>query len=77
MMQERGEPGSPSPPRRLPLTALFAANAVSMAGNQITRLAVPWFVLTQGGSAADVGLVGFFTVVPVVLAAFFGGAVVD
>ncbi|MBA3416713.1 MAG: hypothetical protein H0U10_15950, partial [Chloroflexia bacterium] len=46
MMQERGEPGSPSPPRRLPLTALFAANAVSMAGNQITRLAVPWFVLT-------------------------------
>ena len=63
--------------RRLPLYTLFAANAVSMIGNQITGLAIPWFVLTSGGSAVEVGLVGVFTFVPIVLAAFFGGAVVD
>ncbi len=63
--------------RRRPLYTLFLANAVSMIGNQITNLAIPWFVLTSGGSAVDVGLVGVFTFVPIVLAAFFGGAVVD
>ena len=63
--------------RRLPLYTLFSANAVSMIGNQITGLAIPWFVLTSGGSAVEVGLVGVFTFVPIVLAAFFGGAVVD
>ncbi len=56
--------------RRLPLYTLFSANAVSMIGNQITGLAIPWFVLTSGGSAVEVGLVGVFTFVPIVLAAF-------
>lgn len=65
------------PRSRAPLFALFTANAVSMVGNQITSLAIPWFVLTTGGSAVDVGLVGFFTVLPTVIAAFFGGTVVD
>ena len=68
---------APVESRRLPLYTLFSANAVSMIGNQITNLAIPWFVLTGGGSAVEVGLVGIFTFVPIVLAAFFGGAVVD
>lgn len=64
-------------PQRLPLFALFAANAVSMVGNQITLLAVPWFVLTTGGTATDLGLVGFFTILPMIISAFLGGTVVD
>jgi MFS family permease len=62
---------------RLPILALFAANAISMTGNVLTLVAIPWFVLQTTGSAALTGLVAFFTTLPAVIAAFFGGAVVD
>ena len=62
---------------RTPVVALLAANAVSMIGNVLAALAIPWFVLETTGSAARTGLVGFATVLPTVLAAFFGGALVD
>jgi MFS family permease len=67
------------PPRRtrLPILALFTANAISMTGNVLTLVAVPWFVLETTGSAALTGLVAFFTTLPAVIASFFGGAVVD
>jgi MFS family permease len=67
---------SPKTDRR-PLVALLTANAISLAGNQITTLAIPWYVLATGGSAAEVGLVGFFTILPAVIAGFFGGGIVD
>ena len=63
--------------RRGPVSALLVANAVSLAGNQMTALAIPWFVLETTGSAARAGLVGFFTLLPTVLAALCGGAIVD
>lgn len=63
-------------PRR-PLYALLTANAISLAGNQITLLAIPWYVLASGGSASDVGLVGVFTFLPTIIATFFGGGLVD
>ncbi len=47
--------------KRLPLYTFLAANAVSMIGNNLTMVAVPWFVLETTGSAAKTGLVGFFT----------------
>jgi MFS family permease len=62
---------------RTPLYALLGANAVSMAGNQITAIAIPWYVLATGGSATQVGLVGFFTFLPTVISAFFGGGIID
>lgn len=62
---------------RLPLHALFAANAVSMVGNVMTMLAVPWFVLQTTGSASQTGVAAFFTALPLVIAGIFGGAVVD
>jgi MFS family permease len=62
---------------RVPLLALLAANAVSMTGNALTRVAVPWFVLSTGGSAAQVGLTLFFETLPLFLGAFFGGVLVD
>jgi MFS family permease len=62
---------------RAPLLALLAANAVSMTGNALTRVAVPWFVLSTGGSAAQVGLTLFLETLPLFLGSFFGGVLVD
>jgi MFS family permease len=63
--------------RRTPLYALYAADAVSLTGNVVAQLAIPWFVLVTTGSAALTGLAVFFNFLPIVLAAFFGGVVVD
>lgn len=62
---------------RVPLLALLAADALSITGNTVTLVAVPWFVLETTGSAARTGVTAFFTTVPAVLAAFFGGVLVD
>lgn len=62
---------------RRALYGLFAAGAISLTGNQLAALAVPWFVLSTTGSAAQTGISAFFTILPTVLAAFFGGAIVD
>jgi MFS family permease len=40
-------------------------------------VAIPWFVLELTGSYAQMGIVGFFTVLPRVIATFLGGQVVD
>ena len=37
--------------RRAPLYALYAADTISLAGNAVAQLAIPWFVLTTTGSA--------------------------
>lgn len=63
--------------RRLPMAALLGANAISLIGNVITAMAIPWYVLETTGSAAKTGLVGVCTVLPTVIAAFLGGVVVD
>ena len=68
---------APIADHRRPLYALLTANAISLAGNQITLLAIPWYVLASGGSASDVGLVGVFTFLPTIIATFFGGGLVD
>jgi len=63
--------------RRTPLYALYAADIVSLSGNAVAQLAIPWFVLVTTGSAALTGLAVFFNFLPIVLAAFFGGVIVD
>lgn len=65
------------PVERLPLYSLVAANIISQLGNSITNLAIVWYVIETTGSAANAGLAGFFTLLPMVLATFFGGALVD
>lgn len=62
---------------RVPLFALLGANGISMVGNVLTMIAVPWFVLQTTGSAARTGLVATFTALPAIIAAFFGGTLVD
>ena len=64
-------------PRRAPLYALYAADTISLAGNAVAQIAIPWFVLTETGSATLTALVVFFNFLPIVIAAFFGGVVVD
>lgn len=64
-------------PQRTPLLALLAAQLLSLGGNQITAIALPWFVLSQSGSAAQTGLTAFFGTVPLILGALFGGLVID
>ncbi|HEX5506323.1 MAG TPA: MFS transporter [Thermomicrobiales bacterium] len=66
-----------APARRAPLVALLGADGISLGGNALAQLAIPWFVLTTTGSAARTGLVAFCGLLPTILAAFFGGAVVD
>ena len=63
--------------RKIPLVALLSANTISLVGNQLTYIAIPWFVLQTTGSAAKTGIATFFTALPALLAAFFGGPLVD
>ncbi|HEX6127635.1 MAG TPA: MFS transporter [Candidatus Limnocylindria bacterium] len=63
--------------RRLPLLALFAADAISVTGNVLAMVAIPWFVLETTDSAAMTGVVAFFTAGATVVASFFGGTLVD
>lgn len=62
---------------RTALYALLAANAVSLLGNVVAAIGIPWFVLATTGSPARTGLAAFFTTVPLALGALFGGAVAD
>jgi MFS family permease len=62
---------------RRPLYALYVADVVSLSGNAVAQLAIPWFVLTTTGSATSTALVVFFSFLPIVIAAFFGGVIVD
>jgi MFS family permease len=62
---------------RTPLMALFTANAISLVGNVLSAIAIPWFVLQTTGSPTRTGITGFFNILPVVLAGFFGGTLVD
>lgn len=56
---------------------LFAANTVSLIGNQLTLIAIPWFVLETTGSAVQTGLTAAANIVPIIIASFFGGTLVD
>ena len=60
----------------LPIISLLTANAISLVGNVLSAIAIPWFVLQTTGSATQTGITGFFNVLPVVLAGFFGGTLV-
>jgi MFS family permease len=63
--------------RRAPFVALLSAYTISVAGTSMSAIAIPWFVLTNTGSAAKTGLVGFATMAPYVAAQVLAGPVVD
>lgn len=62
---------------QIPFFALMTANAISLVGNQLALVALPWFVLQTTGSPARVGIAGAAEALGIILSAFFGGALVD
>lgn len=62
---------------RRPVTAVLIANAVSLTGDALAAVAIPWFVLETTGSAAKAGLSGGVAVLPAFVAGVAGGTVVD
>lgn len=60
--QQRGADAETQPAqtgRRLPFVAFLVAEAVSVAGNRIAMMAIPWFVLETSNSAALTGVTAF------------------
>lgn len=57
--------------------ALLGSSFVSNLGNSFSNLAIPLFVLATTGSATRTGIVAFVNYAPPVVAAIFGGALVD
>lgn len=66
-----------TPPQRRPLYVMLAAGVVSQVGNSLSYIVIPWFVLQITGSAAMMGITAAVGVVPLIIAGFFGGALVD
>lgn len=62
---------------RRPLVAILTAHHVSLAGNAMTLLAVPWFVLDTTGSPVRTGIAAGSMVLPVVISLMLGGVLVD
>jgi MFS family permease len=56
---------------------LFAGQAISQVGAQVTQVAVPLQVYAITGSSLDVGLVGLAGLVPLVIFGLYGGAIAD
>jgi MFS family permease len=62
---------------RTPIAALLVAATLSFMAEAIAMVAIPWFVLELTGSYGQMGIIGFFTFLPRVVATFLGGQVVD
>ena len=60
-----------------PLTLLVLANAVSLSGNVIMTVAIPWLVLTTTGSAALTGITVFAGVGSAAVGGLAAGRIVD
>ncbi|MGN0064822.1 MAG: MFS transporter [Nocardioides sp.] len=63
--------------RRAPLRGMLASDTISMLGNRLSLVALPWFVLTTTGSATQTGLVAAAQVAPQVIAKAASGPVLD
>jgi MFS family permease len=63
--------------RQWPIIVLWVTSLVSIMGNTLTAIAVPWFVLETTGSASRTGVTAAVTVVPLIITMFLGGALVD
>lgn len=60
-----------------PLFGLLAANAISITGNVLTVLAIPWFVLQTTGSATRTGIAAGASTLPIIFSGVFSGTVAD
>lgn len=63
--------------RRAPLFALLGANVISLSGNVLTLLAIPWFVLQTTNSPTRTGITAAMETLPIILSAALSGTVAD
>ncbi|WP_129666266.1 MFS transporter [Phytoactinopolyspora endophytica] len=59
------------------LVGVLAAQAVAWTGTRLSAIALPWFVLTTTGSAAQTGVVVFVEMTPYVLIQVLSGPLID
>lgn len=62
---------------RVPLAGLLAANGLSLAGNAITAIVVPLYVLGDTGSVLATGVAGIAATAPMIVGGALGGVLVD
>jgi MFS family permease len=63
--------------RLFPLIALLSGHGLSLAGNAITAVVVPLYVLQDTGSVLATGVAGVFATVPMFVGGALGGVLVD
>lgn len=61
----------------MPLTALLVAQAVSVTGNRIALVAIPWFVLQTTGSAVQTGVAVAANTLPAIAAGLLAGPLIE
>ena len=62
---------------RRPLGVLLGATLLSVTGDGITEVGVPWLVLLTTGSAGKAGIVAVCTTLPAIASSLAGGTLVD
>ncbi|MEO6505795.1 MAG: MFS transporter [Terrimesophilobacter sp.] len=63
--------------RLIPLVALLSAHGLSLAGNAVTLVVIPLYVLQETRSVLAAGVAGVFATVPMIVVGAFGGVLVD
>ncbi|MCJ8297808.1 MAG: MFS transporter [Pseudomonadales bacterium] len=61
----------------LPLCGILTFNGISILGNAITEIAIPWLILEISDSPALVAAVMAAKILPIILSTFFGAQIVD
>jgi MFS family permease len=62
---------------RRPLLGYLTAEAISLTGTRVSMIAIPWFVLTETGSATRTGLTAFAEMLPLVVLQAVSGPLID
>lgn len=63
--------------RFLPVSVFLTGTGISMIGNTMAGVAIPWFVLQQTGSASQTGFAGMAAALPMAMSGVIGGPLVD
>src|SRR5262245_23554127 len=62
---------------RMPILGLVCAEFLSLLGNQVAAVAIPLLVLQYTQSPLVTGIASAGNIIPIVIAAFFGGKAID
>ncbi|RZS44667.1 putative MFS family arabinose efflux permease [Herbihabitans rhizosphaerae] len=63
--------------RTVPVAGLLGAAGLSITGNTIVQIAIPWLVMERTGSPALAGLIAAASLLPMAVSALLGGALID